>query len=393
MQAKTTCMVLLCLITCLVQGQEQSQIIGAPKGSVKIQGRLYVDSTLQIPKKDTSDSKPLRDGAIVKHFDNKYYLWDSTGNKYDPISIRNSIGLTTTGTGAASYDTLTGVLNIPIGISLSAYNVWIGKQSFADTIYTRRIMPITGNDEIANNTTPYNAIYVNYLNAKTGFNATNANASYVFPFENTSGSGYSFKVGSGATTLEIRKDTTTMKGKIFADNLKNNVAGDSLLTTDNTGKMKLKYIAPGGDMTLSTAQTVTGSKTFSGLQSFSGYAFFERSNSDYVLNIRRSGSEGSNPWVIGQGIKGSVFGGSAQTGDLLLKTYSNNGSTFGDAVRISNLGKMTIQSVQPVAGGWGGLPAQLELKDAGSSIILASPNGTRYKLTVSDAGAIVATPL
>jgi hypothetical protein len=204
-------------------------------------------------------------------------------------------------------------------------------------------------------------------------------------------------VGIGYTGGANLMAKLSVNGKsYFVDSLtlakhKNNLAGDSVLTTDLNGKLKL---VKAGGASLTATQTWTGINTYNNQSEFFAQTYFSRNNNDYALNIRRTGTEGTgNGWVFGQAAKGPMMLGASMQGDLIIKTYSDNGSAVGNVMTLSNRGKLTIQTVQPIAGGWGGLPAQLELKDAGSSIILASPNGTRYKIAVDNSGVLVTTAL
>lgn len=106
---------------------------------------------------------------------------------------------------------------------------------------------------------------------------------------------------------------------------------------------------------------------------------------DSLGEVTFTGDDGSN-FVYGARIQAQVDGtpsANDMPGRLVFSTTADGASAPTEQMRIDSSGNVGIGTTSP--------DDKLEIDGNGAGIILASPNGTRYRITVADDGTLVTT--
>ena len=107
---------------------------------------------------------------------------------------------------------------------------------------------------------------------------------------------------------------------------------------------------------------------------------------------------GLNRWIVNLGSATAESGSNAGTNVEFL-AYNDAGTLIGTALSLNRASRLTrahanltVDGSSTLTGG-ATTPADVEVTDTASGIILKSPNGTRYRIGVADDGALTTTSL
>lgn len=197
---------------------------------------------------------------------------------------------------------------------------------------------------------------------------------------------FQLKPGSEVSNRLILKDNltfwnqTSLDFKVQADNATNYAFGVQTVK-DITGLSVTKSGTGTGD-----AVTVTNAGTYPGLR-------INQNGASNALLITATGSVmfGKAAARISGNTHAAQFDINADGGSALLVNKTSTGN--GDTLRIINPGTGASADIRNASGTVATINpnGEYENKTAGAGPIIKSPNGTRYRITVSDAGAITAT--
>ena len=313
-------------------------------------------------------------------------LTEGTNLYFTNTRSRSSISLTTTGTsGAATYDSATGVLNIPsyIGgvtsvntltgaVTLTTSNIAEGTNLYYTDTRARLALSFVAGSGAYNSTTGVITIPTNNTQITNGSN-------YITLGSLSGSTGISYNSTTGAISSTITQYTDALARAAISLT----TTGTSGAATYSGGVLNIPNYAPdlSGYVTLASAQTITGVKTFNN----SGVGNIINATSSWTASV-------SNNPIITFGRAGSLVAGAIgyddnqgamyigsttahnfiiKSGNTIAATFLNTGAaTFNSTISASNLSG-TNTGDQTLTG-LGGVPTSRTLTINGSALDLSA---------------------
>ena len=325
----------------------------------------------------TSRARLALSGGTGISYDNVTGVISSTITQYTDALARQAISLTTTGTsGPATYNSTTGVLNIPnYTTDLSGYVPYTGATTNVDLgTYTLTASTLFGKTLIANvSGTTSGALFL--LTGTNGVAFTNNGISLASSTDEARTLSILFSIGGTYTRANINGNGLTAQRTYTLPD----ATGTLALTSDLSS-----YV------TLSTTQTISGAKTFS------NNVRIDNGSASAFLGFKQypSGSTGIAGFTSIYAISTDTFGISfGAANDILFKTASSTFPrtyTFPDAN-----GTLALTSQIPSLSGTTNYVSKFtsssnignsSIFDTGSAVTIGATNGVRV-LTVSSATA------